>query len=167
MKERKIISAPLNSTISLTRFLNRAIFSNIPGDRKRQPEEEHKLEYEVEGEPRDNVNQTLDDGEERKHNPVLSSCQPSSYDHRVSRVKLVAHRQPLSVILGGRGEERIQRVVTWNDETGYVGEKLAAKVEDDEEEIEGSETDDSICLGNTRLPFEINEGRVLGQLRTY
>lgn len=39
--------------------------------RQRQPEEEDKLEGEVEGEPVDDADKALEDGEAREHDPVL------------------------------------------------------------------------------------------------
>lgn len=61
---------------------------------------------------------------------------------------MYAHRQPLSVISLVRREEGIKRVVSGNDETGKVGEELAPEVKDDEEEVERSEADDSVSLGD-------------------
>lgn len=43
----------------------------LPEDGKTKPQKEHELEGEVEGEPVHNVDQTLNDGEECKDNPVL------------------------------------------------------------------------------------------------
>jgi len=44
---------------------------NSPEGREGEPQKEHKLEDVVEGEPVDNADQALENGEESKHNPVL------------------------------------------------------------------------------------------------
>ena len=76
----------------------------------------------------------------------------------------IPYRQPLGIVFFVGREERIERVVTGNDEAGQVGEQLAAEVEDDQEEVEGTDTDDAIGLGNARSPLDIVEHWVLGQL---
>lgn len=61
---------------------------------------------------------------------------------------LLAYRQPLRVIrLAGR-KKSIQGVVTRDNEPGDVGQKLAAKVEQDEEEVESHQADGSVGFGN-------------------
>lgn len=108
-----------------------------------EPQEEHKLEDEVEGEPVDNVDEALDDSEEGEHDPV---------------------GQPLGVIIGVVREERIDGIVAGDDETGEVGEKLSAKVEDDEEEVQGAEADGTVRLGNVGGLFNVVQDGVLGKL---
>lgn len=110
---------------------------------EREPEEEDKLESEVEGEPVDNANKALDNGEEREDNPV---------------------GEPLSVIGGVRGEESVEGVVARDDEPGNVGQQLTAQVEDDQEEIQGAQADGSVSLGETGGLLEVGDGRVLGEL---
>jgi hypothetical protein len=44
---------------------------NSPESGKSQPQQEDELEDKVEGEPVDNAEEALDDGEEGKNNPVL------------------------------------------------------------------------------------------------
>lgn len=112
-------------------------------DGERQPEEEDELEDVVEGEPVDDLDQALNDSEESKNNPV---------------------RQPLGIILLVVSEECLERVVTGDNKTGKVGQELAAEVEDDEEEVEGTESNNSICLGDTGLLLGVVEERVLGEL---
>lgn len=75
-----------------------------------------------------------------------------------------AYRQPLCIILLVVGEERLERVVTGDNEAGKVGQELAAEVEDDKEEVEGADTNDSISLGDTGLLLSVVEERVLGEL---
>lgn len=58
------------------------------------------------------------------------------------------YRKPLSIVLGGRGEQSLHRVVPGNGEAGQVGEELATEVEDDEEEVKDDQADDSIGLGH-------------------
>lgn len=44
---------------------------DLPEHGQRQPQKENKLEDKVEGEPVDNVEEALNDGEEGENNPVL------------------------------------------------------------------------------------------------
>jgi len=108
-----------------------------------EPQQEDELEDKVEGEPVNNAEEALDDGEEGENNPV---------------------RQPLGVIFFGLGEEGGERVVAGNDKSSKVCEELATNVEDDEEEVESSNTDDGIGLGNANLLLEIVQGGVFGEL---
>jgi len=64
--------------------------------REGQPQQEDELEDEVEGEPVDNAEEALSDGEEGKNNPV---------------------GQPLGIVLLGLGEQGAQRIVARNHET--------------------------------------------------
>jgi len=112
-------------------------------DRESEPEEEHKLEDKVEGEPVDNVNQALQDSEEGEHNPV---------------------GQPLSVVGRAGTEKRIERVVPRDDESSKVGEKLAAEIEDDQKEVQSREANNGVSLGNAGLLLEIGQGGVFGEL---
>lgn len=75
-----------------------------------------------------------------------------------------AHSQPLGVILLRVGKQGAQRVVARNDEARKVCEELAANVENDEEEVESSEADDGIGLGNAQLLLEVVQGGVFGEL---
>lgn len=72
--------------------------------------------------------------------------------------------QPLGIILGVGSEEGLQGVVARNDEASEVGEELAAEIEDDKEEVESSETDGSVSLGNARLLLQVAEGGVFAEL---
>lgn len=60
-------SAPLSSV----RLYRLAEKRDLPEDRQRQPQEEDELEDKVEGEPVDNVDEALEDGEQSEHDPVL------------------------------------------------------------------------------------------------
>lgn len=64
----------------------------------------------------------------------------------------------------GSGEEGLEGVVAGNHKTSDVGQKLTAKVEDDEEEIKQDSAENSIGLGNTALSLEVDESRVPAQL---
>lgn len=108
-----------------------------------QPQKEDKLEGEVKGEPVDNVHQRLDDGEEGKNDPVS---------------------EPLGIIDLVSGEQGLQRVVARDDKARNVGQELATQVEDDEKEVQGDETNDSVDLGNGGLLLKVVESRVLGKL---
>jgi hypothetical protein len=70
----------------------------------------------------------------------------------------------LCVIDLARAEQRIERVIARNDEACEIDEKLAANVEEDEEEIESDEAEESVDLGNAGLLLEIVESWVLGEL---
>lgn len=70
----------------------------------------------------------------------------------------------MGVIGLGLGEESLERVVTRDDEASKVDEELASNVEEDEEEVEGTETEDDVDLGDGALLLKVVEGRVLGQL---
>lgn len=111
--------------------------------RERKPEEEDELEGIVEGEPVDDADEALDNGEERENDPVC---------------------KPLRVVVFRGGEKRFKRVVTRDDEAGEVGQELTAEVEDDKEEVESDQADDSIRLRDSGLLLEINKSRVPGEL---
>ena len=70
----------------------------------------------------------------------------------------------MGVIGLARGEEGLERVVAGDEEAGKVDEELASDVEEDEEEVEGAETEDDVDLGDGALLLKVVEGRVLGQL---
>lgn len=70
----------------------------------------------------------------------------------------------MGVIGLGLGEQSLERVVTRDDEASKVDEELASDVEEDEEEVEGTETEDDVDLGDGALLLKVVEGRVLGQL---
>lgn len=110
---------------------------------KGHPEDKDELEGVVEWEPIDGAHGALEDSQE-------------SIDHPV--------RQPLSIIDLARAEQRSQRVVAGDDEARDVNEELSGDVEEDEEEVEGSETEDSIDLGHGSLLLKVVEGGVLGKL---
>lgn len=62
------------------------------------------------------------------------------------------------------GEESLERVVAGDDEASKVDEELASNVEENEEEVQGTETEDDVDLGDGALLLEVLKGRVLGQL---
>lgn len=101
---------------------------------KGHPKDEDKLEGVVEGKPVDSRNQALDDGEEGKDDPV---------------------GQPLGVIGLGSREQGLEGVVGGDDETGSVDKKLASNVEEDEEEVQGTKTEDHVDLRNRGLLLEV------------
>jgi hypothetical protein len=70
-KERKIISAPLESRLAMVYTCNWDNSGNLPEHGERQPQEEDKLEDKVEREPVNNVEEALDHAEESENNPVL------------------------------------------------------------------------------------------------
>lgn len=70
----------------------------------------------------------------------------------------------MGVIGLARGEKSLERVVAGDEEASKVDEELASDVEEDEEEVEGTETEDDVDLGDGALLLKVVEGRVLGQL---
>jgi len=110
---------------------------------KCQPQQEHKLEGEVEGEPVDDVDQALNHGEESENDPVS---------------------EPLGIVILLGGEEGIQGVVSGDDEAGEVGQELASEVEDNEEEVESGEPNGGVDLGDRGLLLKVVEGGILRKL---
>jgi len=110
---------------------------------KGHPEDEDKLEHVVEWEPVNGVDQALNNGEERKDNPI---------------------GQPLCIIDFARAEQSFEGVITRNQESGKVDEELAANVEEDQKEVETEQSEEDVDLGNRCLLLEVVEHRVLGQL---
>jgi hypothetical protein len=108
-----------------------------------EPQEEDELESVVEGEPVDDAEQALKDGEKGKNDPVS---------------------EPLSVVGFGSGEQSLHGVVTRNDETSQVGEQLAAEVEDDKEEVKSARANNGVDLRNRGLLLQVVESRVFGEL---
>jgi hypothetical protein len=107
------------------------------------PEDQDKLEYIVEWEPVDSIDQALKNGEEGINDPVC---------------------QPLSVIDLASTEERIQRIVSWDYETGKVDQEFTPNVKEDEEEVEPDESEEDIDLGNAGLFLEVVEDRIFREL---
>jgi hypothetical protein len=114
-----------------------------PEGREREPEEEDELEDKVKGEPVDDLDEALDHSEQSENDPVS---------------------QPLSIILLVVAKQRTERVVGRNNEASKVGKKLTAEVEDDEEEVESTDTNGSVGLRYASGPLEVVKGGVLGQL---
>jgi len=107
------------------------------------PEDEDELEGVVEWEPVNSVDSALEDGQEGIDDPVS---------------------QPLSVIGSGGREQRTQRVVGGDGEADGLDEEVGRDVEEDEEEIEGSETEHYIDLGHIGLLLEVCESGVFVEL---
>ena len=70
----------------------------------------------------------------------------------------------MGVIGLGLREQSLERVVTRDDEASKVDEELASNVEEDEKEVEGTETEDDVDLGDGALLLKVVESRVRGQL---
>lgn len=58
----------------------------------------------------------------------------------------------------------MKRVITRNQETGKVNQKLASNVEEDEEKVDPDKAEDGVDLGDGGLSFEIVEEGVFGEL---
>jgi hypothetical protein len=74
------------------------------------------------------------------------------------------HGQPLGVIALAGGEESLEGVVGGDDEAGGVDEELSSNVEEDQEEVQGTEAEDDVDLGHIGLLLKLLQLRVLGQL---
>lgn len=74
--------------------------------------------------------------------------------------------QPLCVIRLANAEERFERIVSGNDETCNVDEKLATDVEEDEEEVQGPKAQNHVHLGDRRLLLKILERGIFGKLHS-
>jgi hypothetical protein len=79
-------------------------------------------------------------------------------------IKKQRNKTYLSIISGSGGKQRMERVVRWDSESSGVDEELASDVEEDEEEVDGSETEDNVNLGDGSLALEIVKHWVLGEL---
>jgi len=112
-------------------------------DGKGHPQDQNELEDVVEGEPVDSIDDALKDGEESIDNPIC---------------------QPLSIVNLAAAEQRLQGVVSRDDEAGEVDQKLAANVEEDKEEVETDEAEKDVDLGDIGLLLEIVEDGVLAKL---
>lgn len=86
-------------------------------------------------------------------------------DLRIKRKKVTKKKSYLGVILGARGEERLEGVVTGNQETGKVDEELASNVKEDQEEVDSDKAEDDIDLGDIGLTLKVGEDGVLGELQ--
>jgi len=110
---------------------------------KSHPKDEDELEGVVEGEPVDGVDSAFKDSQESINDPI---------------------GEPLSVIGRLGREQRFQRVVGGDRETDGVHQKVGSNVEEDEEEVEGSQAKNDIDLWHIGLLLEIGESWVLSEL---
>jgi hypothetical protein len=73
-------------------------------------------------------------------------------------------REPLRIVNLGGGEQRVQRVVGGDHETCKVREELPAVVEEDQEEVDGTNSAHHVHLRHAGLLLQVVEGGVLGEL---
>lgn len=94
--------------------------------------------------------------------PSTSTCQKglSGEGH------VVSYCQPLCVVDLAGTEESFERIVARQDEAGEVDEEGTAEVEEDEEKVQTTETQDHVDLGNTGLLLEVVEDFIFGELET-
>jgi hypothetical protein len=71
----------------------------------------------------------------------------------------------LRVIVLGRCEQGLQREVARDDKAGEVGQELTAEVEDDEEQVQSTEAQGGVRLGDSSALLEVVKHGVLGQLQ--
>jgi hypothetical protein len=88
---------------------------------------------------------------------IVSMQQLKAYFHST-------HGQPLGVIGLASAEEGLKGVVGRDDEAGGVDEELSSNVEEDQEEVQGTEAEDDVDLGHIGLLLKLLQLRVLGQL---
>jgi len=110
---------------------------------KGHPEDSDELEGVVEGEPVDSIHSRLEDSQECIDNPVC---------------------EPLSIVDGARREQSVQGVVCRDDKAESVDKELSSDVEEDEEEVQGADTEDDVDLGYAGLALEVVEKLVLSEL---
>lgn len=110
---------------------------------KSEPHDESELEEVVKREPVGEVQSALKDGQESEADPV---------------------GEPLRVVSLANSEESLQGIVGWDDKTSKVGEELASKVEEDQEEIQEADTADNINLGDICLLLKVYEHRIFAKL---
>jgi hypothetical protein len=77
----------------------------------------------------------------------------------------VSYRQPLGVIDGAAGEQRVEGVVGRNDKANRVHKKLSSDVEEDQEEVQGAESEHDIDFGYIGIGLEVIEDFVFPELR--
>lgn len=58
----------------------------------------------------------------------------------------------------------MKRVVAGNQKASKVDQKLASDVEEDEKKVDADETQNGVYFRDRRLPFQVVEDRVLGEL---
>ena len=107
------------------------------------PEDKHKLEGVVEWEPVDGIDGALEEGQEGIHNPV---------------------GEPLGVVGLAGSEQCLEGVVGWDGETDGVDQEVGADVEEDEEEVEGAETEHNVDLWHVGLTLEVVQRVIFGEL---
>jgi len=110
---------------------------------KGHPENEDELESVVEREPVNGVHSALENCQEGVDNPIS---------------------QPLGIIARLRSEQSLEGVVGWDGEADGLDEEVGGDVEEDQEEVQGSEAEDDVDLWHIGLLFEVVEGRVFGEL---
>jgi hypothetical protein len=60
----------------------------------------------------------------------------------------------------------MQRIVCWNSKADGIDEKFGGNIEENKEEVETSETEDNVDLGDTSLLLEVVHEFVLAELGT-
>jgi hypothetical protein len=77
-----------------------------------------------------------------------------------------AYSEPLGIIALANAEQSFKWIVSWNDESGKVGKKLATNVEENEEEISRDQPEEGVDLGNWGLLLKVVQGGILGKLES-
>jgi hypothetical protein len=77
-----------------------------------------------------------------------------------------AYGEPLRVVGLADGEDSLQGPIGREGEASSVDEELAGDVEEDEEEVEGSQAQDDVDFRDGGLRLKVVERWVLGELPT-
>lgn len=72
--------------------------------------------------------------------------------------------QPLSIISSSGGEQGVQGVVGWDDESNSIDKEFGGNVEKDQEEVRGSKAKNNVDLLNASLFLKVIESAVLAKL---
>jgi hypothetical protein len=70
----------------------------------------------------------------------------------------------LRIISLSWSEKRLERVISWNNESGEICQELASEVEKHEEEVKTDDSEEAIDLWNGCLLLEVVEKRILREL---
>jgi hypothetical protein len=73
----------------------------------------------------------------------------------------------LCIINLARTEQRIEGIISGDEETSKVDKERAGDVEEYQEEVEAEETKDDVNLGDRGLLLEVVQGRILGELERF
>lgn len=98
-----------------------------------------------------------------RHGRTVSHCK----DATLAEFSAFSREDTYLGIIGlGVAEESLERIVAGDGEAGDIDEELSGNVEKDKEEVESSDAEDGVDLGDVGLLLEVVEDRVSGELQT-